>query len=714
MLNGAKNILNFLLLKKYYKETHKIKLYISNIKKNLCYSNFDNLKDDIFNDRIKLFAYIYIVVENELKIKTHDFQLLAALLMCDGYIIDMKTGEGKTITSIYTTIFLSKKGQVHIVTVNDVLAERDFNYSLPVLRKFCIESGANSGACDKQALLKLDVIYTSSTEIVFDYLRTLQNGMSMLLNQVIIDEIDYVLIDNANSKCSISETVNEDSRIKVFRKATEISDNLKGIEAQKDCLKTDSFIESTENYDYTYSFYNHTIDLSDNGVKKIKESYGIDVYSDSLFLGALLYCIEAKHLFIKDVDYKITDGRLNIINKENGRLLQNCTYSDEIQLALEIKENCIISGEKSDSENILYQIFFKKYRFLTGMSGTAYLGREEFKLIFNKDVTVVPIQRKVKRIDLPDIILKTKEDKYDKLLKLMETYSESRNPIVIICESDLESEKVYKMIKDTYHVKLLNNNTAFGEEEYVASAGEKGSILVTTNMVGRGTDIKINNEVDYDGGLTVVVMKRYANRRIDAQVMGRAGRQGNSGLSQFLVSLDDDIFKYIDSGFITKFTKLDQKVFSSSKVQSRLRKLVKFTQDVISAQLLDSRTREFNFESIIDAVKSYYSGSYFIDNFVNAIINKVSSNSEFSEKYNSLGEQVSKLILIELYKYLFKSFWRDFLIYCTNLKQDINLKVIDKNHIYTEFINEISKEIKKIETELEDAVINAFTTVNLV
>lgn len=712
MLNDAKNLLNSLLLKKYYKEIDKIKLYISKIKS--CYSNFDTLNQEIFNDRIELFAYIYIVIENELKIETYDFQLLAALLMCDGYIIDMKTGEGKTIACIYTTIYLAKKGQVHIVTVNDVLAERDFNYTLPVLSKFCVQSGANSGMCDKQALLKSDVIYTSSTEIVFDYLRTMQNGNSMVLNQVIIDEIDFVLIDNANSKCSISESDNEASRIVLFRRATEISAQLIGIEAQKDFSKSNSFIKNTKRYDYNYSFHNHTIDLSDNGVKKIKEVYGIDIYSNSLFFGALLYCLEAKHLFVKDVDYKIIDGRLNIINKENGRLLQNCTYSDEIQLALEIKEGCIISGEKSDSENIMYQIFYKKYCFLTGMSGTAYLGREEFKLIFNKDVTVIPVQRKVKRIDMPDIILKTKEDKYDKLLELMGIYRKSKNPIVIICESDFESEKVCKILKDTYSVKLLNNDTAYDEKGYVDSAGEKESILVTTNMVGRGTDIKINKEVNNAGGLTVVVLKRYANTRIDAQVMGRAGRQGNCGLSQFIVSLDDDIFKYIDYGYITKFTKLDKEVFSSSRVQSRLRKLIKFTQNVISAQFLDTRIKEFNFESIIDAVKSYYLCSYFMNNFVNSIINKIPDNSEFSEKYNSLGEQISKLILIELYKYLFKSFWRDFSIYCTNLKQDINLKVIDKNHIYTEFINDISKEIKKFETELEEAVINAFTTVNLI
>lgn len=713
MLNTVKNTFNFLLLNKYYQKTSRIKAHISIFKKHNYFSLIKKLKKEVSSDITELFALIYIVIENELKIKTHDFQLLAALLMCDGYVIDMKTGEGKTIAAIYTAVYLAKKGQVHVITVNDVLAERDYKYSLPVMKKFNIISGVNSNSCDKEALFESAVVYSSSTEIVFDYLRSLQNGKKMILNHVIIDEIDYVLIDNANSKCSISEFSKRDNRIALFRKATEICNLLIGVEVHKDYLQEGRPGENVQDYDYTYSFHNQSIEFSECGVKKIMDCYGIDIYSDSTFLGALLYCIEAKNFFIKDADYKIINGKLNIINKENGRLLQDCTYSDEIQLALEVKEKCILSGEKSDSDNIMYQIFYKKYRFLTGMSGTAYLSRKEFKLIFDKDVSPIPVQRKIKRVDMPDIILKTKDQKYEKLTELIELYSKRKNPIVIVCESDLHSEKVYKMLEAMYPVNLLNNNTSLNEEKYIKLAGKKENILVTTNMVGRGTDIVLNEEVNKDGGLTVIVMTRYTNKRIDAQVMGRSGRQGNSGISQFIVSLEDDIFKYIDKGYTKRFTDLGDEAFYSLKIQTKLRKLIAFTQNVISGQQLDSRLREFSFESIVDTMKTYYSGSYHIDKFICGIIDRASDNSEFSEKYQGFGDRISKLILKELYKYLFKNVWVDFFTFYTNLKQDINLRAIDKNLIYTEFINEASREMNKIEKELEDAVINAFTTVKL-
>lgn len=704
-----------LLLRSYNKKVERIQKKIKELK----LQNNINMTE-LFSvarnndDLILMFSIISILINKYYHIEVYNEQLLGALLMCDGYVIDMKTGEGKTIVAIYVAAIRALKGQVHVITVNDYLAKRDYEYSNNIFSDLGVTSGFNYSGADKEKLFSNMVIYTSSTEIVFDYLRSkLPNHIQLKLDNVIIDEIDYCLIDNANTSCSISYNHAHNQYLQLFYIAYEISNFLVGYEKKKVLFNNYAIDSGREGYDYSYQYHEHGIEIYESGVNKIKSIINKDIFCDKKLLGALQFCLEAKHFFIKDKDYKVINNKVSLINRENGRVMYNCTYSDEIQLAIEIKEGCDISSNHGEGDNIMYQIYYNKYSFLTGMSGTSFIAREEFYKIFNKNVIKVPTHLKCRRKDLPDIITKTIEDKYCVLLKTINYYKEhNNNPIVVVCGSDSEANFIYESLMIQYPSKLLTNDNIEEEVLHVQDAGQKNSLLITTNIVGRGTDIDISN-ISCSGGLVVISLARYANKRIDEQVMGRAGRHGKEGISQFIISLEDDLFRNVDIKLIQPFLNLKDDRFHTCENQKKLSNLTRYVQSVIENTFYKTRTMHYQFEYAADILKCALRSSKYEQTLIEGIIKENICNKEFLDHYTFLGSIKTRLIMSKIFHYILEYKTYEYHQFYTWFKEDINLRMYDEYHLYTEYVMEIVNYIQTVEQYIKTELLNNYMTVKI-
>ena len=468
--------------------------------------------------------------------KPFKVQIIGGLAIHYGNIAEMKTGEGKTLTTVLPAYVNSLTGKgVHVVTTNEYLSDRNANWMKPIYDLLGVSVGVNLRDMtpkEKQDVYNCDITYSTNNEIGFDYLRdnmvvNKEDRVQRPLNYCIIDEVDSILIDEARTPLIISGgKANSNS---LYIEANRAVKNLK------------------EDDDYTVDLKTKSVSLTEEGSKKIEKILNIKNLYDIDNAGLVHHlnqALKANYAFAKDVDYVVSDGQVIIVDQFTGRLMQGRQYSDGLHQAIEAKEGVTINVETKTMATITFQNLFRMYNKLSGMTGTAKTEEEEFRNIYNMYVICIPTNKPVIREDLADLVYATEKGKYKAIINTVKEIHSKGQPILIGTISVESNEHLSGLLKKAgLPHEVLNAKNHEREAEIIAKAGEKGAITLATNMAGRGTDIKLGEGVKELGGLCVIGTERHESRRIDNQLRGRAGRQGDPGMSQFFVSFEDDLMR---------------------------------------------------------------------------------------------------------------------------------------------------------------------------
>ena len=468
--------------------------------------------------------------------KPFKVQIIGGLTIHYGNIAEMKTGEGKTLTTVLPAYVNSLTGKgVHVVTTNEYLSDRNANWMKPIYDLLGVSVGVNLRDMtpkEKQDVYNCDITYSTNNEIGFDYLRdnmvvNKEDRVQRPLNYCIIDEVDSILIDEARTPLIISGgKANSNS---LYIEANRAVKNLK------------------EDEDYTVDLKTKSVSLTEEGSKKIEKILNIKNLYDIDNAGLVHHlnqALKANYAFAKDVDYVVSDGQVIIVDQFTGRLMQGRQYSDGLHQAIEAKEGVTINVETKTMATITFQNLFRMYNKLSGMTGTAKTEEEEFRNIYNMYVICIPTNKPVIREDLADLVYATEKGKYKAIINTVKEIHSKGQPILIGTISVESNEHLSGLLKKAgLPHEVLNAKNHEREAEIIAKAGEKGAITLATNMAGRGTDIKLGEGVKELGGLCVIGTERHESRRIDNQLRGRAGRQGDPGMSQFFVSFEDDLMR---------------------------------------------------------------------------------------------------------------------------------------------------------------------------
>ena len=461
-------------------------------------------------------------------------QILGGLAIHYGNIAEMKTGEGKTLTSVLPAYLNALSGEgVHIITVNEYLASRDAEWMGGIHRFLGLTVGVNArdlSPKEKQAAYNCDILYSTNNEVGFDYLRDnmvvrKEERVQRKLNFAIIDEVDSVLIDEARTPLIISGGEMKSANLYI-----EADRFAKGIKEGKD---------------FVYDEKTKSVNLTESGSEKAEKKFNIknlyDIDNSSL-LHYINQALRANYSMRKDVDYVVQDGEVVIVDQFTGRLMKGRAYSDGLHQAIEAKENVNINQETKTLATITFQNLFRMYNKLSGMTGTAKTEEEEFRNIYNMYVIEIPTNKEIARIDAPDMVFATKEAKYKAIIKFVKEKYELGQPVLIGTIAIETSELISSLLKQAkIPHEVLNAKNHAREAEIIANIGQHKSVTIATNMAGRGTDIKLSDEIRKIGGLCVVGTERHESRRIDNQLRGRSGRQGDPGYTQFFVSMKDDL-----------------------------------------------------------------------------------------------------------------------------------------------------------------------------
>ncbi|TVQ79896.1 MAG: preprotein translocase subunit SecA [Bradymonadales bacterium] len=482
------------------------------------------------------FACVREASKRHLKLRHYDVQMVGGMALHQGKIAEMKTGEGKTLMStlpIYLNA-LSGKG-VHLVTVNDYLAKRDAEWMGPIYEALGMSVGVIVHGIDdvaRKAAYACDITYGTNNEFGFDYLRDnmkvqLENLCQRELNYAIVDEVDSILIDEARTPLIISGP------------STKSSDKYSRLNRVIPFLKREVH--------YTMDEKSRTVHLTDEGVEEVQKRLGVDNLYDPRHMETLHHvdqALKAHVMFKKDVDYVVKDGQVIIVDEFTGRLAPGRRYGDGLHQALEAKEGVQVATENQTLASITYQNYFRMYSKLAGMTGTAETEAEEFASIYKLDVLVIPTHRPMIRIDHSDVIYKTSRARDRAVAEDIKERHQKGQPVLVGTVSIEKSERLSELLKkESVPHHVLNAKHHEKEAQIVAAAGQKGSVTIATNMAGRGTDIKLEEGVADLGGLYIVGCERHEARRIDNQLRGRSGRQGDPGESRFYLSLEDQMLR---------------------------------------------------------------------------------------------------------------------------------------------------------------------------
>ena len=487
--------------------------------------------DDILVDA---FATVREAAKRVINEKPFYTQVLGALAIHYGNIAEMKTGEGKTLTSVMPAYLNALTGDgVHIITVNEYLASRDAAWMGQIFEFLGLTVGTNLrdlSPAEKRERYNCDILYSTNNEIGFDYLRDnmvvrKEDRVQRPLNFAIVDEVDSVLIDEARTPLIISGGA--------------MHSNNQYTDAQR-------FVRDLkENEDFIIDEKTKSINLTDEGSKKCEKFYGIDNMYDikySALVHHINQALRANFTMKNEVDYVVQDGKVVIVDQFTGRLMQGRAFSEGLHQAIEAKEGVRINEETKTLATITFQNLFRMYKKLSGMTGTAKTEEEEFRNIYNMYVIQIPTNKPVIRKDMADLIFATKQDKYNAIIKEIKERHATGQPVLVGTIAIETSELISNMLKkERIKHEVLNAKNHAREAEIIAKAGEIGSVTIATNMAGRGTDIKLGEGVKELGGLCVIGTERHESRRIDNQLRGRAGRQGDPGYTQFFVSFEDDL-----------------------------------------------------------------------------------------------------------------------------------------------------------------------------
>ncbi|BCD62182.1 preprotein translocase subunit SecA [Nitratiruptor sp. YY08-26] len=742
-------------LKRYQKRVKKInalepkyeKLSDEELKK-----AFDELRQKVKNGEATMdevledsFAITREASKRVLGMRHFDVQLIGGMVLHEGKIAEMKTGEGKTLVATLAVALNAMTGEgVHVVTVNDYLAKRDATemgklYEFLGYSTGCITSEIQDDL-ERKKQYQCDITYGTNNEFGFDYLRdnmkySLEEIVQRGHNYAIVDEVDSILIDEARTPLIISGPTNR--KLDTYIKADKIA---KQLERDKH---------------FTVDEKDRVILLTQEGIAKAEELFGVDnLYSmeNAILAHHLDQALKANHLFQKDVDYVVKNGEVVIVDEFTGRLSEGRRFSEGLHQALEAKEGVQIQEESQTLADITFQNYFRLYKKLAGMTGTAQTEATEFAEIYGLEVISIPTNRPVIRKDLDDLIFKTEKEKFDAVVKKIKELHKKGQPVLVGTTSIEKNELLHKLLtKEKIPHTILNAKHHEKEAEIIAQAGKKGAVTVATNMAGRGVDIKIDDEVRELGGLFILGTERHESRRIDNQLRGRAGRQGDPGASQFFLSLEDNLLRifggdriknimnrlgieegeHIESKMVTRAVEKAQKKVENLHFESRKhileyddvaneqrKTIYKFRQELLNPEYdIDSKIKEnraeivedilheceifpempkedFNLEKLVKKIQEDFNTTFSQEELQNRdyedlkeyILQKL--ENEYEEKMSRLDDAQRREIERILYLQVLDNAWREHLYQMDILKTGIGLRGYNQKDPLVEYKKE--------------------------
>ena len=574
------------------------------------YANGESL-DDMLPEA---FATVREASKRTMGMRHFDVQLIGAMALHEGHIAEMKTGEGKTLVSTLAGYLNAIAGKgVHVVTVNDYLAKRDSEWMGRIYKYLGMTVGLlqnNMPLELKRPAYQADVTYGTNSEFGFDYLRDnmvtrpeqrVQRGH----NYAIVDEVDSILIDEARTPLIISGAGTKSaSTYKDFARAVRGLE--RGEDVSHDMLTATEDVEPTG--DFVMDEAKHTIAATERGLKKIERRLGIDdIYADlsGQLVNHLQQALKAQYMFHRDKQYVVTNGEVKIVDEFTGRIMEGRRYSEGLHQAIEAKEGVLVREENQTLATITLQNYFRLYDKLSGMTGTALTEDAEFREIYKLPVEVIPSNKPVQRVDHEDLVYRTIQAKYNAVADDVEQRHAKGQPVLVGTVSIESSEKLSAALtKRGIAHEVLNAKHHEREAHIVAQAGRYGAVTIATNMAGRGTDIKLSQEVKAAGGLAIIGTERHESRRVDRQLRGRAGRQGDPGSSVFFVSLEDDLMRLFASEKIAGL--MDKLGFKEGEVleHSMLSKSVERAQKKVEENNFGIRKRLLEYDDVMNSQRN--------------------------------------------------------------------------------------------------------------
>jgi len=622
-------------LKKYQKKVAKINALEPKYEKmsdDELKRAFNELKEQVQSGSVSLddvlfdsFAITREASKRTLGMRHFDVQLIGGMVLHDNKIAEMKTGEGKTLVATLPVVLNAMLGRgVHVVTVNDYLAKRDASEMGKIYEFLGFTVGTITADiiddATRKAQYDADITYGTNNEFGFDYLR---DNMKYSIDEMvqrdhyfaIVDEVDSILIDEARTPLIISGPTS--SKLENYTRADKVARQM------------------VRDEDFTVDEKNRVILVTEKGIEKAEKLFGVDnlyAMENAVLAHHLDQALKAHHLFEKDVDYVVKDGEIVIVDEFTGRLSEGRRFSEGLHQALEAKEGVEIKEESQTLADITFQNYFRMYEKLAGMTGTAQTEATEFAEIYNLDVISIPTNVPVIRKDQPDLIYKTESEKFDAVIRDIKKRNKKGQPILVGTASIEKSEALHALLKkEKIPHNVLNAKNHEHEAEIIKDAGKKGAVTIATNMAGRGVDIKIDDEVRELGGLYIIGTERHESRRIDNQLRGRAGRQGDPGESRFYLSLEDHLLRifgseriktimdkmgveegeYIESKMVTRAVEKAQKKVENLHFESR-KHLLEYDDVANEQRKIIYRFRhellnpEFDIDAKIDSIREEY------------------------------------------------------------------------------------------------------------
>ncbi len=745
--------------------------------KNLLKKSEDKVLDELLADA---FAVVREATKRKLKMRHFDVQLIGGMALHEGNVAEMKTGEGKTLVALLPSYLnaLSGKG-VHVVTVNDYLAQRDAGWNGPVFDFLGMKVGViiaeasfiydknyineehederfrHLKPCSRKEAYAADVTYGTNNEFGFDYLRdNMVDKVEYLrqreLNFAIVDEVDSVLIDEARTPLIISAPAedNPDSYYQFAKIAAKLGPE-----------------------DYVLDEKRRSVTLTDSGIDKVQNILGIDnLYSseNSRLVYHMDQALRAEVVFKRDKDYVVTNsGEVIIVDEHTGRLMHGRRYNEGLHQAIEAKEGVTVKEESMTLATISFQNFFRLYNKLSGMTGTAFTEAEEFQQIYSLDVIQIPPNRPIARIDKDDLIFRTEDGKFRAIVEEVKKYHEKGQPVLIGSASIVKNEKIAEYLdKAGLPYEILNAKNNEREAAIVAKAGEKGAITLATNMAGRGTDIKLGKGVKELGGLVVIGSERHDSRRVDNQLRGRGGRQGDPGTTQFFVSCEDDLMRIFQGDRIAILMKR-LGVDEDTPIQNRsVTKTLEAAQKRIEGFNFDSRKNVVQYDNVINRHRrvvymmrrkilegeniyseierlmkdaaadltmfSSRANPKFVENFKAVfdfdtdLINEIGKmrkeqdraklaftaiKEAYSMKDSEIGEEVMRKIEREVYLQVLDGLWMQHLENMQHLREGIHWRSVGQRDPLVEYRSESQKLFDGLQKNLREIVLNRLLSV---
>lgn len=596
--------------------------------------------DDILPEA---FALVREASWRKLGMRHFDVQLIGGMVLHQGRIAEMKTGEGKTLVATLPAYLNALEGKgVHVVTVNDYLARRDSEWMAPVYEMCGLSVGLIVHGLsyeERRSAYASDITYGTNNEFGFDYLRdnmviAAENMVQRPLNYAIVDEVDSILIDEARTPLIISGE--GDKPTDLYYQIAKFVPRL------------------TNEEDYKVDEKAHLVTLTEEGVRKTEKYFAIDNLSENMELAHHInQGLKAQHLMARDRDYVVKDGQVIIVDEFTGRLMFGRRYSDGLHQAIEAKEGVKIEKESQTLATITFQNYFRMYNKLAGMTGTAKTEEEEFRKIYGMDVIVIPTNKPMVRVDKPDMIYRTEMGKFNAVVEDIAQRNQLGQPVLVGTISIEKSELLSKMLqKRRIPHQVLNAKFHEKEAEIIARAGQMGAVTIATNMAGRGTDIVLGEGVQKLGGLYVLGTERHEARRIDNQLRGRSGRQGDPGESRFYVSLEDDLMRLFGSANIEGLMDrlgMDDSMPIENNIVS---KGIESAQKKVEARNFDIRKHVLEYDDVINQQREVIYGERkkvlfgedlqetiysMIDDVIDQVVNSFAGEMRYSDEWDLNG-----------------------------------------------------------------------------